>query len=62
MRCRLHVNGHHIYTWRELLPFLFIYRIGTGGWHIAFSEKFVEGLTHDVTRKVIRNAKKARSL
>jgi hypothetical protein len=52
------INGHHIYTLEQLLPFLYRFRIGLGRWHYAFNGPWCQEQCDYAVERVIEVAKK----
>lgn len=53
MNQSLKVNGHHIYTFECLLPFLYRVRIGVGKWHYGLNGRWAQELCNEAEDRVL---------
>jgi hypothetical protein len=54
---RTTVNGHHVYTWKEIFPFLYKFRVGDGRWRITTRKRALKYCERAEDRMITRKFK-----
>jgi hypothetical protein len=55
----LKINGHHIYSYEQIVPFLYRFRIGTGPWRFSLNGTYVQDICHFARNLVIDAIKRS---